>query len=72
MLNTTYFCLNFYFYNSALLSSFPRINYANGDTENLQIIKNTRGKSGVFYLLRNNINGKRYVGSSVNLSKRFF
>jgi excinuclease UvrABC nuclease subunit len=33
------------------------------------ILKDNRGKSGV-YLLINKTNGKRYIGSSTNLSRR--
>jgi hypothetical protein len=35
-----------------------------------QVLDDNRGKSGI-YLITNNINNKTYVGSSVNLSKRF-
>jgi hypothetical protein len=42
----------------------------NADTDKQKILKENKGKSGV-YMLTNLINGKRYVGSSENLSRRF-
>lgn len=43
--------------------------YANADTDKLSILKDNKGKAGV-YLWKNNINGKRYVGSSIRLGIR--
>ena len=48
----------------------PVKKYANADLDKLQIIKENKGKSGV-YLLINLINGKTYIGSSVDLGRRF-
>lgn len=60
--------LNFYDY--VLFLDFP-IKYANADTQKLEILKDNKGRSGTYiYMWINTINGKRYVGSSVNLGKR--
>ena len=48
----------------------PIKTYANAETQKLQIIKQNKQMAGV-YLWENKIKGKRYVGSSLNLSKRF-
>lgn len=44
--------------------------YTNADIEKNLVIKENRGKSGIYRLI-NKITGKSYVGSSVNLSRRF-
>jgi hypothetical protein len=44
--------------------------YANVDTQKLEILKENKNKSGV-YCFTNLTNGKKYVGSSTNLRKRF-
>jgi group I intron endonuclease len=44
--------------------------YENVDIEKLNILKENIKKSGI-YMLTNLINGKRYIGSSENLSRRF-
>ena len=51
-----------------LLAS-PVLTYLNADTDKLSILRDNKGKSGV-YLWTNLVNGKSYVGSSVNLSRR--
>ena len=45
--------------------------YENVDLQKLQILAENKGKAGV-YLFTNLTNGKSYVGSSVNLSRRFY
>jgi hypothetical protein len=40
------------------------------DLDKLVILSENKGKSGV-YRLTNLVNGKVYIGSSINLSKRF-
>jgi hypothetical protein len=67
--DTTYFSWAFNFDNSVLFSNFPVIIYANADTQKLQILKENKARSGI-YLWKNNINGKTYIGSSINLGKR--
>jgi group I intron endonuclease len=47
----------------------PSLVYSNADTEKLYIVKNNRGKSGV-YCWVNNESGVRYVGSSIDLGAR--
>lgn len=48
----------------------PEVCYDNPEVDKSRILNENRGKSGV-YRWTNKINGKWYVGSSVNLSKRF-
>ena len=50
------------------------VTYFNADTQKVQIFKENKGKSGI-YMWRgalNTISGKRYIGSSVNLTQRFY
>ena len=61
-----YFDLDF---DSVFLFNFPVIIYANADTQKLQILEENKARSGV-YMWKNNINGKTYIGSSINLGKR--
>ncbi len=44
--------------------------YPNSDTDKLQILLDNKAKSGV-YLWRNLVNEKKYIGSSVDLKRRF-
>jgi hypothetical protein len=69
-------CIDTGIYNSlfhqtvpALLSVTPIVVYTNADLEKQAIMKENRGKSGV-YRWTNLVSGKTYVGSSVNLSQR--
>lgn len=48
----------------------PLLIYSNADTEKVAIFKNNRGKAGI-YCWVNNESGKRYVGGSIDLGKRF-
>jgi len=48
----------------------PAVVYSNADIQKIQIGQENKGRSGV-YLWVNLLNGKSYVGSSVNLYKRF-
>lgn len=43
--------------------------YENSDTQKLELLKESRGKTAV-YMWTNTLNGKRYVGSSNNLKRR--
>jgi len=45
--------------------------YENSDTEKLQVYLDNKEKSGI-YLWKNLLDGKTYVGSAVDLRKRFF
>jgi len=47
----------------------PEVTYSNADTQKGLILKENRGKSGIYRWV-NLVNGKTYVGSGVNLSKR--
>lgn len=46
-----------------------KVVYDNPDVEKAKILKENKGKSGI-YLWTNKINGKRYVGSALDLRKR--
>jgi group I intron endonuclease len=48
----------------------PIIIYDNADIQKLQVLEENKGKSGVYRWV-NKVNGNSYVGSSVNLGKRF-
>lgn len=43
--------------------------YENADTQKQEIFQENKGKSGI-YMWVNSINGKRYVGSAQDLSRR--
>lgn len=53
----------------SLLTVSPVLSYLNSDTDKLSILRDNRCKSGV-YRWTNLTNGKSYIGSSVNLSRR--
>lgn len=44
--------------------------FSNVDTDKLEILKVSKNMSGI-YMWTNNLNGKKYIGSSVNLRRRF-
>ena len=48
----------------------PIISYLNADLEKATIIKQNKSKSGIYRWV-NVINNKSYVGSSINLGRRF-
>lgn len=52
----------------------PVITYDNADTAKVDIFDDNRNKSGVYLapLRINKVNGNTYVGSSTNLSVRFY
>lgn len=54
---------------SGFLSMVPVVCYSNADTQKVLILKENKGKSGVYRWV-NLENGKSYIGSSVNLSRR--
>jgi group I intron endonuclease len=54
---------------SILLVVIPVTVYSNADIQKVEIIKENRGKSGV-YRWTNLVSGKTYVGSGTNLTKR--
>ena len=49
----------------------PEVIYSNADTDKVQILADNRKKVGV-YIWVNNVNGNKYVGSSVSLSVRMY
>ena len=58
---------------SCSVSSSPTVSekiYPNSDTCKGQILSENKKKSGI-YMFENTINGKRYIGSSDNLNRRF-
>lgn len=54
----------------SLLSVTPIVVYANAASDKDKSIKENKNKCGVYWW-KNLVNGKSYVGSSVNLSRRF-
>lgn len=50
--------------------STDSVYFLDADKDKLDILKYTKGKSGI-YLWTNKLNGKKYVGSSVDLRRRF-
>jgi group I intron endonuclease len=64
---------NIFFHNRGLHTS-PVVlvkSYVNADLEKESIIKDNKNKSGVYRWI-NKENGKVYIGSAVNLSRRFY
>ena len=63
--------------NNSLLSIIPAVVYTNADTQKLDILKDNKGKSGIYPLIgyfekiTYQETGESYVGSAINLSKRF-
>lgn len=49
----------------------PTIIYNNCDLDKVEILDNNRNKGGIYCWI-NNINDKIYVGSSINLTERFY
>lgn len=47
----------------------PVVVYTNSDTQKLEILKDNKGKSGI-YLWKNEKNGKLYVGSAQDITRR--
>jgi group I intron endonuclease len=45
--------------------------YTNFDTQKLEILNDLKNKAGIYQLI-NNINGKTYVGGSIDLRLRFY
>ena len=56
--------------NSSLPLFVPVVIYSNFNLNKAQILKENKGKSGV-YMFKNLISGKVYIGSSADISKRF-
>ena len=59
------YCDGFY------LSVTPLVSFRNADVKKWEIVKEIKGKAGIYRWINNN-NGKSYVGSSVYLSKRLY
>ena len=53
------------------MSIVPILSYSNADTQKLQILKENKGKSGVYRWV-NKETGGSYVGSGTNLARRFY
>lgn len=58
-------------YNIDIVNIKPEVRYANADVEKVNILTDNRNKIGVYRWV-NNLNGKIYIGSSNNLSVRFY
>ena len=57
-------------YEKNASSIVPTITYLNSDLEKDKAIKQNKNKSGI-YCWTNVVNNKDYIGSSINLSRRF-
>ena len=75
-------CVRPRFYSTSLPSGLPNnfnliedlcpaVRYSDADSEKVQILADNRKKVGV-YIWVNNVNGNKYVGSSVSLSVRMY
>jgi len=49
----------------------PQIKYNNADADKINIFADNRNKIGIYRWI-NNLNGKTYIGSSINLSVIFY
>ena len=63
--------INIFSCDTALLSVVPVVSYENVQVSKTIIISQNKNKSGI-YRITNIFNGQSYVGSSSNLSKRFY
>ena len=66
--NTRYYSVNNFYLNDTIKNLKPLKVY-NLKKDRVQILKEEKENSGVYYLI-NNINGHTYVGSSINLASR--
>nr|WDW20833.1 hypothetical protein [Valsa mali var. pyri (nom. inval.)] len=58
------------FFSSEQHNIKPVVVYSNADTQKFTVFKENRNKAGIYRWV-NILNGKTYIGSSVNLSERF-
>lgn len=66
----TFFSANFYGSSSSDDPSFiPVKSYTNADTMKLQIFSENKGKTGIYRWV-NNVNGKSYIGSALDITRR--
>ena len=65
-----YWLASFFIYPFLLAAIIPIKIYSNAEQDKSKILSYTKNKSGI-YMWTNNINKKRYIGSSQNLRKRF-
>jgi len=60
-----------HFFSSNVSHSIVSVkSYSNADTQKKEILKENKGLSGIYGWI-NNVNGKSYIGSAVNLYNRF-
>ena len=66
-----FFCFDFLnsFYLLSLVPIVPTKSYSNAEADKVTILKENKNKSGI-YKWKNNINGKQYIGSAIELSNR--
>jgi len=57
--------------NNNFINVKPEIKYNNADIDKINIFADNRNKIGIYRWI-NNLNGKTYIGSSTNLSVRFY
>lgn len=60
-----------FFYSTISNNIVPKVVYANADTDKVKIINDNRGLSCVYRWI-NKVNGKLYIGSSMDLSVRMY
>lgn len=69
-LNQLNLTLKVIFYSSDASQSFvPVKSYSNVDLQKKNILKENKGKSGIYRWV-NNVNGNSYIGSAINLNVR--
>jgi hypothetical protein len=71
MKNLSLFTTKLKFYSTNVFKySYPILNYDNADSSKYPIVNENKGNSCIYRWV-NKTNGKTYIGSSVNLGKRF-
>ena len=70
LLGTGFFFFSLFIDPFLLAAIVPIKSYSNAEADKDTILKENKNKSGI-YMWTNNINNKKYIGSSENLKARF-